>query len=286
MLECKPIILLNNNCNFKCCHCYVRPSDKQLSLEALNNFYESVIKPNNAKFIRFAGGEPFLYAHFHELALYLASLHEEDPELQFNITSNGSCLTDSIIEDLKIIKPNLVKVSLLTLREDKYKEINGIGFPIEKTLENIKKLNQHFDVGINMTIMKDTLSDVEPLIKFCLENDIHDLFFSQLTPAGRGFNISDQRLDSDQVLKVKELINSVDKSQIDIRYDDGCSCGFYQDFVLNWDGDVFPCTALVSYPEFKIGTCNSNVKDMRHKIKTLVPERKKVCFVEEFVTHQ
>lgn len=285
MLEVKPIILLNNNCNYRCCHCYVRNGESQLSIDTLKAFYESVIKPNNAKFIRFAGGEPFLYAHFNELAEYLASLHEEDPELQFNITSNGSCLTESIIDDLKLIKPNLVKISLLSLRDKKYKEINGIGFPVDKILENIKKLKEFFDVGINMTIMKDTFCDVEPLIDFCLENDIHDLFFSQLTPAGRGFNISNQKLDNEQVLRVKEIINLIDKEKIDIRYDDGCRCGFYEDFVLNWDGDVFPCTALVSYPEFKVGNCNSTVSEMRQKIKTLKPERKKTCFVEEYVTY-
>ncbi len=286
MLICKPIILLNNNCNFKCVHCYVRGGIKQLPVEYMKKYYENVIEPNGVTFVRFAGGEPFLYEHFHELCEYLAEVHKDHPEIQFNFTTNGSCVTDDIINDLELVKPNLVKVSLLSLRKDKYKEIVGVDHDLDDTLENVKKLKQHFDVGINMTIMKSTLGDVEPLIKFCLDNDIHDLFFSQLTPAGRGFQISDERLEPEEIARVKELISKVDKKDIDIRYDDGCECGFYQDFVMNWDGDVFPCTALTSYPEYKIGTCEDNVETMRQNIKKLVPEkRKKVCFVEEFVKY-
>ena len=285
MLECKPIVLLNNNCNYKCCHCYVRGGNSHLPVEYMKKYYESVIEPNGVTFVRFAGGEPFLYKHFHELALYLAEIHKEHPEIQFNFTTNGSCVTEDIINDLKLIKPNLVKESLLTLREDKYKEIIGANYDLIRTLANVKKLKRNFDVGINMTIMKDTLCDVEPLIQFCINNDIHDLFFSQLTPAGRGFDIKDEKLEPDQIEYVKKLI-SVDKNILNIRYDDGCSCGFYQDFVMNWDGDVFPCSALVSYPEFKIGNYDNNVEEMREKIKKLVPKnRKKVCFVEENVKY-
>lgn len=286
MLECKPIILLNNNCNYKCCHCYVRGGNSQLPLEYVKQYYKNVIEPNGVTFVRFAGGEPFLYKNFHELALYLAEIHNEHPEIQFNFTTNGSCVTDNIIDDLKLIKPNLVKVSLLTLREDKYKEIIGVDYNLKKVLENVKKLKENFNVGINMTIMNDTLCDVKPLIEFCLKNDIHDLFFSQLTPAGRGFNIKDEKLNQEKISKVKEIINSIDKEILNIRYDDGCSCGFYQDFVMNWNGDVFPCTALVSYPEFKIGNCKNNVSEMRENIRKLVPkDRKKICFVEEYVNY-
>ena len=284
MQECKPIILLNNECNFRCCHCYVANSNKELPVEYFKKYYESVIKPNNADFVRFAGGEPFMYSKFHELAEFLALIHETNENIELNFTTNGSKVTDDKIEDLKLIRPNLVKVSLLSLRDDKYREINGVNYPLVSVLNSIEKLRKHFDVGINMTIMKDTLCDVEPLINFCLENGIQDLFFSQLTPAGRGYDISNQRLDASEVQQVKDLISRIDKSKLDIRYDDGCSCGFYQDFVLNWDGDVFPCTALVSYPEYKIGRYDTDVETMRQNIRGLATERKKVCFVEEFVT--
>lgn len=284
MIECKPIILLNNSCNFRCCHCYVANGDRELPIEYIKQYYENVMKPNNADFVRFAGGEPFMYSKFNELAELLYSIHSENSNIQFNFTTNGSTVTDNRIEELKLIQPNLVKVSLLSLREEKYEEINGVNFPLKKVLQNVEKLRKHFDVGINMTIMKDTLCDVEPLINYCLENGIKDLFFSQLTPAGRGYDISDKKLDNSEIKSVKELINSIDRSRLNIRYDDGCSCGFYEDFVLNWDGDVFPCTALVSYPEYSIGKYDSNVEIMRENISNLKEERHKVCFVEEFVT--
>ena len=283
MLNCKPVILLNNFCNFKCCHCYVKCGDKELPVEYFKDFYNYVIKPNNASCISIAGGEPMLYSHFHELAKYIASIHK--PGINFNITTNGSCITDEIIDDLKLINPNLIKVSLLTMREDKYKSITGVDFPLNKTLDNVKKLKQYFNVGINMTIMKDTLCDVKTLFEFCLTNEIHDLFLSQLTPAGRGYDIREQRLDESQIKEVKELISKVDPTKLNIRYDDGCSCGFNQNFVLNWDGNVFPCAALASYPEYKIGKYNTNIETMRNNIKNLNKYQTKTCFVEEFVDY-
>lgn len=283
MLEVKPIILLNNLCNFKCCHCYVKKSNKELDLNHLKEFYENTIVPNNVSFLRFAGGEPCLYSKFHELALFLESI--SSPNIEVNFTTNGSLISDKIISDFKIIKPNMVKVSLLSIKDDKYKDIIGVDYTLKDTMKNIDRLHQDFTVGINMTIMKDTLGEVEDLINYCLSNDIHDLFFSQLTPAGSGYNISDQRLSADDIKKVKSIIASVDKSKLDIRYDDGCSCGFFEDFVLNWDGDVFPCSALVSYPEYKIGRYDSDVATMRNNIKELIKNKTKTCFIEEFVNY-
>ena len=280
---CKPIVLLNNACNFKCIHCYVKNGESELPIEYIKNFFEKTIIPNNSKFVRFAGGEPFMYSNFHELAVYLSKVHEKYDDIQFNFTTNGSILNENIIKDLKIINPNMVKVSLLSLREDKYREINGINFPIDKTLRNIKKLKQHFPIGINMTIMRDTVQDIKPLVAFCLENDIHDLFFSQLTPAGRGSQISSEKLTMYEINTIKSYLNSIDKNKINIRYDDGCSCGFYQDYVLNWDGDVFPCCALTSHKEFKIGRYDTSLADMRKNIDVLNKNRTKTCFVEEFV---
>lgn len=283
MLECKPIILLNNSCNFRCRHCYVANSTMETSIDVIKRFFESVILPNNAKFLRFAGGEPFLYSHFHELALFLSTMREKGIEMNF--TTNGSCITESIIEDLKIIQPNMVKVSVLSLRPQKYREIIGVDYQLDKTIDAVDRLMNFFTVGINMTIMKDTICDVVPLIDFCLDRGIKDLFFSQLTPAGRGFLIGDQRLSTEDIERVHSIVDSVDKNKINIRYDDGCSCGFYSDFVLNWDGDVFPCSALVSYPEFKIGNCDSDVAKMRERITELCEGKTKICFVENFVTY-
>lgn len=282
-MEVKPIILLNNACNFRCCHCYVKNSTSETPIDTIKKFFENVIFPNGADFVRFAGGEPFLYSHFHELALYLSEM--KDKGIDMNFTTNASCVTEKIISDLKLIQPNMVKVSLLSLRESKYNEIIGCNHKLSDTINTVDKLMESFTVGINMTIMKDTICDVEPLIQFCLSKGIKDLFFSQLTPAGRGFLIESQKLSKDEINYVHSIVDSVDKSVLNIRYDDGCSCGFYEDFVLNWDGDIFPCSALVSYPEFRIGTCESTVDEMRKRITELCKTKSKVCFVENFVKY-
>ncbi|SCX95302.1 radical SAM additional 4Fe4S-binding SPASM domain-containing protein [Lachnospiraceae bacterium XBB2008] len=282
-MEVKPIILLNNSCNFRCCHCYVRNATDETPIDTIIKFFDNIILANNADFVRFAGGEPFLYSHFHELALFLCKMRDKGIDLNF--TTNGSCITDSIMNDLQIIQPNMVKVSLLSLRENKYNEIIGSNHKLSDTIMAIEQLMKSFTVGINMTIMKDTICDVEPLIQFCLSNGIKDLFFSQLTPAGRGFVIENKKLSKEEIDYVHTIIDSVDKNKINITYDDGCHCGFYEDFVLNWDGDIFPCSALVSYPEYKIGDCDSTVDEMRKKINELCKTKSKVCFVEDFVKY-
>jgi MoaA/NifB/PqqE/SkfB family radical SAM enzyme len=238
-----------------------------------------VIKPNNATFLRFAGGELFLYSQFSQLADFLSTIDGID----INFTTNGSYINDSLINNLKKIRPKLIKISLLSLREDVYKSIIGVDFPLSKTLENIGILAKIFEIGINMTIIRNTIQDVRPLIDFCLNNEISNLFFSQLTPSGRGLNISDQRLSTEEIKELSNIIKDIDRNKLNIRYDNDSHCSFNEDFVLNWNGDVFPCPALTSYPEFKIGTFETDISIMRGNIKKMTNNRTKKCFVEEFV---
>ena len=275
----KAIFLLNNKCNFNCCHCYVESGNEEINLDKMISFYEDVLKPNNIKKLHFIGGEPFLYGNFKALNAYLSSL--KDVEIAF--TTNGSILNDDIINSLKKSHPKVIKVSLLSLRQNVYQKIIQENFLLKNTLENIKTLQKYFNIGINMTIIKDNIDDVYPLIDFCLENEIPLLCFSQLTLSGRGIKIKDQRLLSKQIEELVNYIQNLNKPQLHILFDNHVHCNFFQDLVMNWAGDVFPCCALSSYPKFKIGTYQTDMSTLKSNLIAMNKNKIQKCFVDEFV---
>lgn len=278
-MACRPVILLNNQCNFKCYHCYVSENCKEIPIQKVIEFYNNVIKPNNSTSLRFAGGEPFLYSKMSELADFFSNVEN----IKINFTTNGSIINDSLITNLKRMHINLLKVSVLSLRPSVYRSIIGVDFPLEKTLENVLEFAKHFDVGINMTITRDNIQDVNSLIDFCVNNGIKRFFISQLTLSGGGIKIADKKLSQKEMAEVANIVKSVDKNVLDIKYDDCTHCAFNEDFVMNWDGDIFPCCALTSSPEFKIGTSEMDISVMHEKIKKMNKNRTKLCFVEEFI---
>lgn len=89
-------------CNFRCRYCYVKPiySDKDLSIktaDAFVNFIKRNVSKGQKIIINFHGGEPLI--NFEIIKYIVSRIKNEMPNnpSDFGMTTNGSLLTDDII---------------------------------------------------------------------------------------------------------------------------------------------------------------------------------------------
>lgn len=89
------VLNLTDQCNFRCKYCFVHHNPRRMKLETARQACEYVLKSKaEVKNVSFFGGEPML-----EFTAIIKPLVEEfGDRIRFNITTNGSLLTEDIID--------------------------------------------------------------------------------------------------------------------------------------------------------------------------------------------
>lgn len=154
ILSCKPLYVdveLNRICNYKClfCFCHGMHSKDRLTFEDIDKLaplfdYAEIIETSKA-------AEPFstpdLFVYF------LQKARQNNPFSLIHSVTNGSILSDQLLNAIFLYKLDHIYISINSDTEDKYKEISG-GGSLHKVLNNIKKINEY----------KTKFSSLEPFL--------------------------------------------------------------------------------------------------------------------------
>lgn len=125
-------IMLNTECNFRCPYCYVslkarKDKSRYLPAEKMLGLFE---KSGKTWYVKFSGGEPFLYPNFISLCKKITEKH------YLNINTNlSSSLVYRFIEEMDISRVEMIVCSLhLT-------ELERLGL-IEEFIQKVKLLKE------------------------------------------------------------------------------------------------------------------------------------------------
>ncbi|PXY40943.1 GTP 3',8-cyclase MoaA [Flavobacterium cheongpyeongense] len=146
-------ISLLEKCNLRCTYCM--PADgislsPKASLMTADEIFAiaQTFTENGVDKIRLTGGEPLLRKDFSEIVSKLATL-----DVSLSITTNG-ILIDRHITVLKLAGIKKINLSLDTLVASKFHSVT-LRNQFEKVIDNLHLLlNHHFQVKINMVLMK------------------------------------------------------------------------------------------------------------------------------------
>ncbi len=166
-------ISVTDRCNFRCVYCMPKEvfgRDYQFKeRSALLTFEEierlaRVAVALGVRKLRLTGGEPLLRRGIEDLVQRLAALRTpEGDRIDLALTTNGSALPVKA-EALAAAGLDRVTVSLDSLREDRFQEINDVQFPVARVLTAIEAAEQAGlgPVKIN-TVLKRGVNDDEIL---------------------------------------------------------------------------------------------------------------------------
>ena len=135
-------ISVTDRCNFRCVYCMPRemfgPDHAFLERAELLSFEEiarlaRVFARLGVQKIRLTGGEPLIRRNLDQLIGMLAEI----PDLDIALTTNGSLLA-RMAEPLAAAGLDRITVSLDSLDDDRFDQINDVHFPVAKVLSGIE----------------------------------------------------------------------------------------------------------------------------------------------------
>ncbi|MZI81961.1 Cys-rich peptide radical SAM maturase CcpM [Clostridium butyricum] len=207
---------ITQQCNFRCEYCvysgnYLNRthSNSKMSISTAFKGIDFIIKHsknNNEICIGFYGGEPLLEFNFVKQCIEYAEKKAEGKSLSFTMTTNGSLLSDEIIEFL--YKHNVfLTISLDGPQEiqDNHRKLtlNNSG-SFNKVFNNIINLKDNFPdytKSISFNAVIDTQSDFYCIDKFFLDNEIVKDITVTSTLISNNYKKSDINVDEDYYLK-------------------------------------------------------------------------------------
>lgn len=246
------------NCNFKCWYCYeTHIKDSRLEPEVsdkivlfIENLFRTQPSIKNLN-IEWFGGEPLLYykKSIRPLAKQIKLLAEDfGINLTSGFTTNAYLLTEEILEECKTINVKHFQITLDGHRErhNKVRFVSNSKGSYDEIVERIKLCLKHkFRVTIRINISEETVADLLKII-----DDFRDLTITDKSFATFSFHEvwqeeRDLSFDISNFIDVfrQNKFRCISKSDNLAGIYNSCYADKINQAVINYDGNVFKCTA-------------------------------------------
>lgn len=261
------------NCNFKCWYCYESHIKNSIldsiQLERIISLIDKRVHNSLKSFtISWFGGEPLLYYKKNVLPI-IKYAHKicMEREVQFfcTFTTNGYLINDEMIRDFKNYGVNGFQITLDGNEEEhnKVRYVNKNKGSYKEILENIFKLcinDFHVSLRINYTkdklhTVSDIYNDVLSLESSARKNmrvDFQRVWQTEDTKESREEVLNLMNMFSTAGFKVSSVISNVDYVR------NSCYADKKNHATINYDGNVFKCTARNFDKNDKEGILNEN----------------------------
>lgn len=258
------------NCNFKCWYCYEThiPTSKlgMTMINKINKFIDRTMSsPELETFnLSFFGGEPLLYFEKDVIPIidyYLTKCEEKNTKPYIGFTSNGYLVNDKFLDYFKSKGINCALQITLDGYKEKHDNIRFVSATkgsYEKIVENIKLLiNNGFYVTLRVNYTTESIEDTALIANEFddIPKDVKDQFLK--------FDFhrvwQDNKVDDTDEVAQKN-IDQIRESGIEAssgynadNVRNSCYADKRNSAVINFNGDIYKCTARDFLPEGRSG---------------------------------
>lgn len=247
---------LTHNCNFKCCHCYVR-SHKVEPYHLKTADYVHIakeLKKIGCLQVTLTGGEPLLHPCFNDI--YCVFKREG---FLVVLMTNGYALTDDHFDMFDKMPPALVEISLYGFESKVFQSVTNTNYDCNVVKKNIVRLvNSGIQVNLKSVIMQENAHELDEYKSFAKKNGssfrydltLHPTIRKDVKPCEHLLcsSVAGKILISDSI-KSKKLKKKYEyiKRNVRFRNVEGTECSYFscglgrRTFVIDPVGFVFPC---------------------------------------------
>jgi uncharacterized protein len=273
--EFKLIINPTMNCNFKCWYCYeMHIKDSKMGPETITavcNFTDNLLRENEdlkVFTLSFFGGEPLLY--FHKVVVPILQYIKEkvaNLDIRFNsgFTTNGYLLNQEMIDIFKLYGVNSLQITLDGNRElhNTIRFVSATRGSYDEIVANIKlacRNGIYVTTRINYTPktlagIKDIMADFSELTTE--ERRFMNFSFHQVWQDEKSADTDDMAAEVRKSFTLEEFTVSVPNEQA---LHTSCYADKTNEAVINYNGEVFKCTARDFTSEKSEGRITANGK--------------------------
>lgn len=171
--------IVTDDCNFNCSYCFQEKEKKTITntiIEKAVDFFYPFFN-NNKTHIGFYGGEPLLaFEKIQQAVMLLLGKNETgNKKLEFSVTTNGTLLTEEMLEFFNRHNFTLV-LSFDGLAQDKGRK-NGT---LENMLRVMKQIRAYADIHfeINSVFSPQTITCFSESLRFIIQQDAPEITFN------------------------------------------------------------------------------------------------------------
>ena len=250
------LIEITQKCNAACDQCGSRcdiHSEERLSkaqiLAALRDIKESI---GTYTMLNITGGEPLLRRDLFEIMT-----EASDMGFDWGMVTNGSLITDSVIEQMRQSGMKTITVSVDGLRDthDSLRHLPGCWDKIMTALQKLKKAAFLDHLQVTFTANRRNVFEFEALYHILRPIGLDSIRVSFMDPIGRALDNTELLLTREEILYLTQLANKLNSdpngtkiiwgcphflgNQLDNRRFH-CFAGIYSASIL-FNGDIFVC---------------------------------------------
>lgn len=276
-------IFVTSKCNLKCKYCYEgnEKSNKNMTVETADKTIDFMVKRVKNSDIKrpvnvvFHGGEPLL--NFELIKYMLRHITEKiDRKIIFNITTNGTIITDEIVEYISRYINNIsISIDGTRTTHDLNRTFYDGSGSYEIVIHNAKKLlSKNVDVRARMTFNSQNVNELYDGVKFLL-----DIGFKYVVPVAdfydNGWSENGIEIFKKQFFKILNIKKENHEQRISLTdlkllYRKRGDCfGGISNFTIDVDGNIYPCTFSAGNSSFIIGNVYEG-KLLEDKIDELI----------------
>lgn len=265
------------NCNFKCWYCYeshiVGSKMSTVGVEKIFKFIDKTLQTNknlNSFDLSFFGGEPLMYYSrvTQPIINYYRTKYEDYPNIHFSIsfTTNAYLLNEKMVAHLTYENDEkFFQITLDGSREEhnKVRVAQKEEGSYDKIISSIKSLiKEKISVMIRVNYTAENIESTKLIVEDIKDISDEDrqylsISFHQVWQDIEVNNIDDKLKEVLNVYKEHKLIPEGEEISLLEGLANPCYADKKNEAVINYNGDVFKCTARDFTEENKYGTINN-----------------------------
>lgn len=277
-------VVMNLDCNLACKYCFegTRKGKLYMSQETADSLVEFIDKslPPDKKEINitFYGGEPMLSSGLIQHISERLNTVAESKGLKYGfiLMTNGTLLTPRTVDKLRTLGLRGVSVTLDGPAEvhNRYRPfISGKG-SFDAIFRNLHDICGMTNIQIGGNYTQDNYLDFPRLLDYLMENElmpdrISDVQFDPVTRESNEFALPDFRegcssgnepwLTGASIYLREEILKRGYRTRRVMPIT--CMMELKDNFVINFNGDIYKCAGLIGREQFRIGNLKSGIKD-------------------------
>lgn len=265
---------ITKKCNFKCVHCFVdagQPRDYEMTTAEMMQLLQDLASCGTHT-IGWSGGEPLIRHDLEELTYFGSRMG-----MRFSLATNGYLAHRQRLISLKACGIHVIQISLDGVTEEKATRFRkGPKNSFQRILQSIKdSVSIGLQTHICTLLAPETASELEDMLFFARSLGVNGLRYTMMAPVGRAESskYEESAWNTPEIKHFFEIVES-QKSQRDPAINIDCPIGPYPGYgisrcnagresaYITADGDLYPCTALMT-SEYLVGnTLKQPVADL------------------------